>query len=850
VNGDGVPDLIQCDDDSESGDPSQAAWTAHLWQPANGSTAAGFNPTAETIGPLAMYACNTELYTADVNGDGKVDLVVGGGPAGQQPFGTYSWLTRIDNMTWSSLDTQLPVVLPGGHVLFLDVNGDGLPDAVESGFPDHVLRTYFNTGPTFAAVPLNALPPDPLGNPQDTYFNLATPLDFNGDGRQDLLIPVPGGTLPNESDTLPAWAILQAQEAGSNGPTFTLVDPQIPFDALLNDSTITLADPHGPRIGDLNGDGAPDVVLPLSGVFNVFQNLAPDQDTLAGTADFYDNETVQNLGTVVAFPFAGQVAHEWRWLPGLSTQPNPTQIELAFTDVTPTFVPTNGGATYFTLPTTREVRREEGTYPSGTAPTVETYVQQIETSNAATVLRDTTSTVSNFDTFGNVLAEDIATVGVDLTLNATRTFKNDTTAWILGQLQTQTECSTAAMLSQCRTLTRQTTPFGETQSKSSSTDDGLPDTQLTVVGDGGDDRLRHRRGVGAHGDLLRGVVVGPPPRPRYEGAEHWPAISRSRPGAGGVAALAPLVAGPAGIVGRPPVVRQDVVDVDPPHGAVGREADAIPQPVVMEAAHRSERGVDHFGVRSLSMRGAALGGVGARLGLIQARPQHDAGTHHRLRLGGSGEAREETPDGAALVGRKGLVRLTRGERLDGALVAGVEVPELPEGEGPARVVAVGEVADDAGLDDVVGLVVVEPGLDHVEGPAGAIGAGDDKVAVAVVEHRGVATGAPDEGRHRVGGDEPSHHLIGRAEHRVRRVGLRRVVGVPGEPAHAPRRRAGHAPRLPALTQLRGSGPRLLFGEPLAPCLTGREEPAQGERGARARPSWSRHRVSRRVMIRR
>ncbi|MEZ4295372.1 MAG: hypothetical protein R3B70_10385 [Polyangiaceae bacterium] len=32
----------------------------------------------------------------------------------------------------------------GGRVLFLDVNGDGLPDAVESGFSNGGLYTYLN----------------------------------------------------------------------------------------------------------------------------------------------------------------------------------------------------------------------------------------------------------------------------------------------------------------------------------------------------------------------------------------------------------------------------------------------------------------------------------------------------------------------------------------------------------------------------------------------------------------------------------------------------------------------------------------------------------------------------------
>src|SRR5262245_13448249 len=96
-------------------------------------------------------------------------------------------------------------------------------------------------------------------------------------------MPVPPGTLPNQSETLPAWAVLQA--TGALGlPAFTLADPHLPFEAAVGNA-ITLADPHGPRIGDVNGDGAQDVILPLGGVFHVFENLAPDQDLLVAVSD-------------------------------------------------------------------------------------------------------------------------------------------------------------------------------------------------------------------------------------------------------------------------------------------------------------------------------------------------------------------------------------------------------------------------------------------------------------------------------------------------------------------------------------------------------------------------------------
>jgi YD repeat-containing protein len=83
----------------------------------------------------------------------------------------------------------------------------------------------------------------------------------------------------------------------------------------------------------------------------------------------------------------------------------------------------------------------------------------------------------------NIEAEDVSTSGVDLTLHVTRSFKNDTERWILGQLTSQTECSAGAMLSACRTLTRTPNAYGEVEnlSSSSSSDDGSPDTRLSVT---------------------------------------------------------------------------------------------------------------------------------------------------------------------------------------------------------------------------------------------------------------------------------------------------------------------------------------------------------------------------------
>jgi hypothetical protein len=97
---------------------------------------------------------------------------------------------------------------------------------VQTGFDDHRLRTSFNTGAGFAQEyqGIDDLVAD-IDEP-DTFIKLAMPIDFNADGQQDLLMP-----MPNSGDA-PSWTILQSNGRVGDG-TFDLVDPGLPFEALL-----------------------------------------------------------------------------------------------------------------------------------------------------------------------------------------------------------------------------------------------------------------------------------------------------------------------------------------------------------------------------------------------------------------------------------------------------------------------------------------------------------------------------------------------------------------------------------------------------------------------------------------
>ena len=109
-------------------------------------------------------------------------------------------------------------------------------------------------------------------------WGLAAVLDYNGDGRQDVLVPM------LEGDGLPSWLLLKSTGATGEG-TFTFLEQALPFDAELSAQGATIHNRLGPRITDVDGDGTPDVLLPMGDVFTLFRSLGSQQDLIASVHD-------------------------------------------------------------------------------------------------------------------------------------------------------------------------------------------------------------------------------------------------------------------------------------------------------------------------------------------------------------------------------------------------------------------------------------------------------------------------------------------------------------------------------------------------------------------------------------
>jgi hypothetical protein len=195
-----------------------------------------FGPHTTIIDVENYYA----VKLVDVNGDGRLDILA------TDWFETLNVLVQGATPT-TFAHTEIPVAAgPPVGIAAGDFDFDGDVDvalAIESGFVTVLLGD--GSGTSYTPVDL-AVPPSPVA---------LTQRDLNGDGRDDLVVGhYQGGAL----------TVLLASADGLFGSPLAL-----PLDAGSGASTWGIA---RTAIGDVNDDGAPDIVAtnPAAGHFSVF----------------------------------------------------------------------------------------------------------------------------------------------------------------------------------------------------------------------------------------------------------------------------------------------------------------------------------------------------------------------------------------------------------------------------------------------------------------------------------------------------------------------------------------------------------------------------------------------------
>lgn len=208
------------------------------------------SPVGYSTGLGNAVTDDVEVVATDLNGDGKPDLIVGG-TLGGYGFNGAAVLLNDGHGNFTLSNTYGA----GGWVyLFLataDLNGDGKSDVVlASQCPQSYLIADNCPDGTLTVL---------LGNGNGTlrgarYMDLTSSMptdglsvaaaDFNGDGRQDLVFP--SGCGPGTSCTPSGFTLLLSNGAGG-------YQAPLSFTAPVKGSRWLV-------VGDFNGDGKPDVV--------------------------------------------------------------------------------------------------------------------------------------------------------------------------------------------------------------------------------------------------------------------------------------------------------------------------------------------------------------------------------------------------------------------------------------------------------------------------------------------------------------------------------------------------------------------------------------------------------------
>ena len=225
INGDGLPDLATANSNSNT-------VSILLNTTTTGATIPTFAPQvtfATGSGPVSVS-------TGDFNGDGLPDLALANLNSNTVSILLNTTPTNATTPTFAPQATFATGAAPWS-VSIGDFNGDGLPDLALANLNSNTASILLNTTPTNATIPTFATNVDfPTGNgPISVSIG-----DFNGDGKPDL------ATANQTSNN--ASILLNTTATGAATPTFA-----------TNVDFPTGNRPVSVSIGDINGDGKPDL---------------------------------------------------------------------------------------------------------------------------------------------------------------------------------------------------------------------------------------------------------------------------------------------------------------------------------------------------------------------------------------------------------------------------------------------------------------------------------------------------------------------------------------------------------------------------------------------------------------
>jgi len=286
LDGDGKPDIIT------AGQASNVVSVLKNIGTSGTITTNSFGaPINFAVGPSPAF-----MAVADLDGDGKPDVVTANSGDNNNGVSVLRNISTVGNIAFAPT-VDFPG-LPNSHEIAIgDLDGDGKLDLAVSSFDNGQVSIYRNTS-TPDSITTNSFAPH-VDFAVGGWANTVVIGDLDGDGKPDVIV----------STQLPDQLVVFRNTSTPGSFTNSSLASPIVFSAGYN--------PNGIAIGDLDGDGRPDIVFGNSydNTISIYQNEIPFGGSPLITSQ-PTNQTVAAGGTANFSVTAGgatPLSYQWNF---------------------------------------------------------------------------------------------------------------------------------------------------------------------------------------------------------------------------------------------------------------------------------------------------------------------------------------------------------------------------------------------------------------------------------------------------------------------------------------------------------------------------------------------------------